>query len=444
MGLVETFLAKIDPGWLYLAMHLVKGLIYILDMLLDPLFGYSIVNGSKEERLQALRENRTAHVVKVHFQAWMNIGVPSDLSNFLYTHVKYEHPDVILNDKNIIIYSFDETTASFTVNAPEVDLFEIKRFPFTFIGQFYMAQKLIIIPHATLHRLAEKIGDPKVNVTAVNMTARCGSTLLTQMISRLPNTRAMGEPWALIHLNRLFTIGKISKDDMKSLTLSGLRLLCKVEPSCQHLQRIFIKFTCMNAPQFETFREVMPQMKLIFNTRQLVPSLKSLKKITANIAKDTIGDRGGFQWRWGAQFHLVPFGDPMRDQMFQQFNTWFQHVNDEVMFAFMTAGVDYCFLARKDIYEMVVLYEDLHSDPKKVLQELFKIIEAPEDQLDLALEALEHDSQNNILAPRGEAKTGQLSRDKYKEIDQVFKDLGVPLYCDMSFEEFKRIMSLSN
>ena len=44
-----------------------------------------------------------------------------------------------------------------------------------------------------MFRLAEEVGDPALPVAMVNMTTRCGSTLLVQMMNRVPGTRAMSE-----------------------------------------------------------------------------------------------------------------------------------------------------------------------------------------------------------------------------------------------------------
>ena len=48
-----------------------------------------------------------------------------------------------------------------------------------------------------MFRLAEEVGDPALPVVMVNMTTRCGSTLLVQMMNRVPGTRAMSEGGSL-------------------------------------------------------------------------------------------------------------------------------------------------------------------------------------------------------------------------------------------------------
>jgi len=48
-------------------------------------------------------------------------------------------------------------------------------------AQCDFCRRLIVVPLTTFHRLAELIGDPKGELIFVTNTARCGSTLLTQV-----------------------------------------------------------------------------------------------------------------------------------------------------------------------------------------------------------------------------------------------------------------------
>ena len=44
------------------------------------------------------------------------------------------------------------------------------------------------MPIDSFNKLAEEAGDPKcLSVTIIGMTGRCGSTLIGQMMSRVPN-----------------------------------------------------------------------------------------------------------------------------------------------------------------------------------------------------------------------------------------------------------------
>jgi len=53
--------------------------------------------------------------------------------------------------------------------------------PFLRYAQLQFCRRLIVVPLSTFHRLADVIGDPTGDLIFLFNTARCGSTLLTQV-----------------------------------------------------------------------------------------------------------------------------------------------------------------------------------------------------------------------------------------------------------------------
>ena len=147
--------------------------------------------------------------------------------------------------------------------------------PFLFIAQFLEARKLVIMRHPSFNRLGAEIGDPKnIRMSFVNMTARCGSTLLSQMISRTPKSRTMSEPWCLVHIHGHFNQRLMSIAEYKRLLRNLVRLLCKPERN-KDIEHIFIKTTMLMSPAFPLLKEMFPKAKYIFNTRRFKQSLES-------------------------------------------------------------------------------------------------------------------------------------------------------------------------
>ena len=60
-------------------------------------------------------------------------------------------------------------------------LWQAKYAPFMRTAQTHFCTRLIVVPLTTFHRLSEQIGDPQGEVIFLFNTARCGSTLLTQV-----------------------------------------------------------------------------------------------------------------------------------------------------------------------------------------------------------------------------------------------------------------------
>ncbi len=158
--------------------------------------------------------------------------------------------------------------------------------PFLFIKQFVSAKKLLIMPHSSFHKLAEEAGDPTADgrhLTMINMTARCGSTLLCQMANTVPGVRTVSEPWALAHLRVHYVTGKIeSEETVEKLLDSSVRLLCKREPGSD-VEHVIIK-----GMQFTSYVPAMlkrryPRTKVVFNTRTFGGTAKSFMQIVQGI-----------------------------------------------------------------------------------------------------------------------------------------------------------------
>ena len=254
------------------------------------------------------------------------------------------------------------------------------------------------------------------------------------MLGRLPTTRILSEPWPLTHLTEMSQEGWISQDELGDLVKSGCRLLFKREPGSD-VKHMVLKLPPMCGDLFEHFHKLVPQFNLILNTRHPVPTLQSFNKIFSNMNGGTIHQRWGFFWRMSHR--ATPFPkDPYYRRLREQYWSWFPEDGNNKMLVMNSASIYVAYKRAKDIYKAVVLYEELKEDPRKVMGGVFKALDLPEDQLDLALAAMEVDSQNGMLASRGVDEKFILSEREKDGVDRVFKDFKVPISTRMSTEEF--------
>lgn len=146
-------------------------------------------------------------------------------------------------------------------------------------AQYLKAKKLVLLPHWAFHRLAEKAGDPKVKVTMLVMTARCGSTLLCQMMSRVSGVLTMSEPWALNYVNSLFNENRIDSSENRRLVRSVIRLQCKSDGNGGNGDgdsgHVFMKVLATVAAQAPIISDLFPEVLLVFNTRHPRPCINS-------------------------------------------------------------------------------------------------------------------------------------------------------------------------
>ncbi len=227
-----------------------------LDAVLAFLFGYSTRYGWKRDReLSQACYEKSAQVITVMGRGCYSIIQRIQLNNFWLWHDRYVHPEYALEHDHIRLYGVTPTHAFFSITNPEVDIHNTKvmkysyvvditfslfnhndklfqNIPFVFAKKFLASKQLLIMPHSSLHRLADKIGDPAHHgkrLTFIDNTSRCGSTLLSAMLNAVPGVRVMSEPWTVKLVYSMYVMGQISKPEFEALVKSSVRLLCKEE-----------------------------------------------------------------------------------------------------------------------------------------------------------------------------------------------------------------------
>ena len=164
-----------------------------VDRILDIFFGYSLVSGWQQERSTStnLKKNKfckkSANLTKIlargpYPPSYIVTHDSLTLKYYILKHEEYVDPeDYILKNDLVTLMGLDENKVWFAVSSPQEDPCDIRKFPFLFMGQYYTAQKMLILDHATFHKMAEKSLGPSKNCILISHTGRCGSTLLNQV-----------------------------------------------------------------------------------------------------------------------------------------------------------------------------------------------------------------------------------------------------------------------
>ena len=82
------------------------------------------------------------------------------------------------------------------------------------------------------------------------------------MLYNQPNTRVLGEPFALSHINLLHQLGLTTTTENRNLIRSAVRLNLKVSPGSK-IDRIAIKLSGYNASQMQIMSEEFPKFKYV-------------------------------------------------------------------------------------------------------------------------------------------------------------------------------------
>ncbi len=428
---------EIDGVFKFLLLLVLQSLAYLIDIVLDALFGFTIKNGTREDRLKAQSTYEfSAQHVKVIWRAKPLIYSMTRPEDYLYKHVKYVHPDYILQNKNVTLMDISKDYALFSVTDVDVNINNTEQFPFVFVAQFQEANNLIILPIKSFHRLADELGDPKVPVAVAQMTARSGSTLITQMLNKVPGTRALAENWATCRIAYLKYKGIITPDECRRLLKSGIRLHCKISPG-EFVERVFFKFTIYNAPLCQELKSIFPEISLIFNTRHPTPSLKSYWQIFKVISR-TWDYRLGHHWKTNIlDFNsFLPFQDQNKEILAAN-NTWFPAVGIDALGTIFYAGSMACYWKCKEIYDHILYYENLSENPEREMKVVFSLMKIPHEHLESAISGMKKDSQNNTFGKRGQGRSYEMSTETLAYLDDYMRKLSIPITHDMTFEEFK-------
>jgi hypothetical protein len=103
-------------------------------------------------------------------------------------------------DRHYVVLPMLQVTAReaiFVETPPECnDLWRSRWSPFFLYAQYRHAIRVVRIPIGSFHRLADRVGDPE-NLTFIVNTARCGSTMVTQLFEATGRVVAISEPSAL-------------------------------------------------------------------------------------------------------------------------------------------------------------------------------------------------------------------------------------------------------
>ncbi len=285
-------------------------LLHCIDFLIDSIFGYSLIYGSRHERKEAEEKyEKSAHVVSVLWKAANLKGYIKHLDNFFYIHKSYVNPDCVLNMKTAILYGHNKTHCFFVCTKREVDVIDSPKYNLMGPALFIHATGLIIIPHKFLNKLTLGMEDTskKCIVGMVHNVQRCGSTLLAQIFKAIPNVRALSEPFALTLLHLMYVNDQISWDKFNDLFVQTVKLLIKCENG-NYPSHIIIKLSKASSVAIKMYKVHFPNFIHIFNGREIKPQMESRLRMLKSFP--TLNRYLGFFMQDVAKSAPYPYDDP--------------------------------------------------------------------------------------------------------------------------------------
>ncbi len=425
-----------DPAFKLFFLRGLNLIISLVDIVTDLLFGWSFTKGTREEReLARSYYNYSAQLVTVVAKASFVPGFPLPRNGvYIYKHDKYVDPRTVLEDDNIIISHFTKTEAIFGIGDTGKKLNDTTAFSFQAHAIYYGCSQHIRMPISSFHRLCDDSGDPKVKIGVCVMTPRSGSTLLNQIMNKVPNTRSLSEPVPIDNLWFLFLDGTLDWEEVRRRLKGAIKMLAKTS-SDSDVKRIFMKLPPFGTYQCQLIQEFFPKSFFMLSTRHPRPSLQSFRKIWA------VFSTGFFGWTsqcWRSQGWNIctPHVGKKYDKMQKLVKSWRQPVTFDMNAALIYADSLSSAKEQGDIFQQVGLYEDLVANPSATVERLFKNMGIEED-ISVGLTAMDIESQNGVFSYK---VSKDVSPSTAAGADQINRDfhLNFPYNCTM--DEFRSFL----
>ena len=404
----------------YFIYKLLEVILCATNAVVDLLFGYSLLLGTREERSSSKMYETSAQVVKVFFKH-RESTTPGG-GQYLFLHHEYRHPNFVLQD-NVSLFRVANDVACFTVVPQQVDIYSSHTHPYLHCAQLDNSTHLVFMPHESLHRLAREIGDPKYQVVLLSNTGRCGSTLVTQCFETLPGTRTISEPLALLDALHLFNAGVTSLDEHRNLLQSIVRVQCKkvneklinrmtIKPLSKCTQLVHsISITCRFVRHVFMYRHPEQYVLSFASLYQTNPEFCS--KIHAKLIP--IPETGEYEWVKYKNF-------AERSSMY------------EILASYWSL-ICLCYLEyrKNGVVMMTLSYEQLVENPFKAVSSLFEFLDLPNELVPQALTAFNKDShagtersQVNLRKYRASC----LTQKQREEVNSVLLEYGFSTIAD--------------
>ncbi|KAL5006253.1 hypothetical protein ScPMuIL_015059 [Solemya velum] len=384
------------------------------------------IEGKRRSAKKGLNFKQSAHVQDIKWRRKIVVANIADPSDFVTVHNCFKHPSYVLHS-NVSLYCITKEEAVFVETPDDINIYSKKMNQYLYKAQFYYAKRLISMPLASFHKIAQDLGDPRIPVVWVSSTGQCGSTMFSNIFATLPGTILLAEPDALTNLSFLRKSKVSEQGEYEQLLASSVRLLCKPD---DRAGMVCIKTRHCCAAQMRDLSKYFPKHRYIFlyrNSMKTVSSYlslftsepipRSVKYIADNSVLSTI--LPCFR-RYLYYYTCYVLDDDTAHIKPSSMSTVGMFTRS------WAAAINRCSEAtEKGIRVLPMLYDDVMKNPRRTCSVLFEQLGIRSQYVSLALEAFKVDFQ------KGSGMIGQDSRklvthDMRVEADAILKLFNLP------------------
>ena len=351
------------------------------------------------------------------------------MADFVCSHERFVDPEYVRRD-NVSLFFLQEDVAVFAETDPGIQTWRLKYGAFVREATEQYARRLISMPIGSLIKLGEKIGEPKEKICFLFNTARCGSTLLSQMLEHTDQCVAISEPDGLNFLAKKYRDNPVSKD-MEALTRNFINVLCKPvdHPKCN--KAYFVKLTAPAVVALPYFYKLYPNASYLFMYRNVVNVAKSIYRITQVMPVLLATLYGGC------------ISEGLVERFFEEMGISGKDYKMRYKDLLSMGTSSWCISTRQylDLRQQVenircLRYEDLIADPVYAMTDILRYCELPEELAESAVDALKQDSQKkSVLSGGSRFKAPELTAEREKNMNEVLTKFKLPRVGDSDILE---------
>ncbi len=360
-----------------------------------------LANGTYD-RIRRHRQNYATSAHKLHIvcRHYLDLLMPVELNNFLLTHDDFVHPEYVLKD-SVTLLQLTKDTAIFIEADPTRISPSSPYFGFFVGGQMETGVKIVTMPLTSFKRLCEALPENPAKLLFIHNTTRCGSTLVSSVLSHTGRAYSLSEPRALDTVCNLY--GKAWTDsESKCLVGHVIRMVTKPLRDTLDAPLVYaVKPLAANIPFADIFRELFPSSASIFvyrdmkattlSSRLLASRVPSIALLHMLIQYGTKSIRAEALSQIGISSKVVKGFDPK-----------YEPTMEFIYIGCMNIFQQYLNLRDKGMDIRGFRYEDLRDSPGSMIPKLLDLVGIPRVYVNKAMEAMGKDSQEFTAISRKE------------------------------------------
>ena len=332
-------------------------------------------------------------------------------------------PQLILTQTDFSLYCLDHAhqLALFVETPPEVDLL---REPFYFIAQYENAKRLIAVPYATLHALAQQVVLDQQRVILLYSTVRCGSTLFSHILNLNPNVVSFSEPDVFSQLVMLRTARQSTGPETASLVWDAIMLM-SASAQQQGFEYFAFKFRSYVLSVSDLLYQTLPEAKVIFMYRNALTWAYSFSRAFGASTDEELEKR--------LEQSSFRYMIPSVDEYLKTHSTisWVEYLAHMWVSTMQDSG----WLQQQGADLATARFEDLKATPHEVIHALLTHCEIPLPAPNQLAEVLARDSQAGTAGAQDRQDVARLLTDAdLAELDTIIRNLDPRLAPDSILE----------